>query len=99
MYLFDDNSRESAKEALHEDIPRLISHHGDVINIEEFYLNIYNETAAHSDDIHSVLIDNTDLEVLTPSGNLRRKPNTIKIGDALRLKTQRTLFPLFNKNK
>ncbi|APG63142.1 hypothetical protein LPB140_10475 [Sphingorhabdus lutea] len=99
LYLFDDSSRESAKKALHDDIPRLIDQHGDVINIEDFYLSIYNETPAHSDDIHSVLIENTDLEVLTPTGNLRRKPNTIRLGDALRLKSQRTMFPMFSPDR
>ena len=95
LYLFDDNSRQSAKDALHSDIPRLIALHGDVISIEDFYLSIYNETAAHSDDIHAVLIDNSDLEVLTPTGNLRRKPNTIRVDDAVRIKSQRTMFPMF----
>ena len=95
MYLFDVDSRSSAKEALHEDIPQLIDLHGDVISIEDFHLTIYNETAAHSDDIHSVLIENDDLEVLTPAGNPRRKPTAIKNDDVLRLKTQRTFFPMF----
>lgn len=100
LYLFDESSRKSAKKALHEDIPRLIDLHGDMIKIEDFYPSIYNETAAHSDDIHAVLIDNSDLEVLTPTGNLRRSPNAIKLDDLLRLKIQRTMFPMFvRKNK
>lgn len=99
MYLFDADSRLSTKEALHEDIPQLIDLHGDVISIEDFHLNIYNETAAHSDDIHSVLIESDNLEVLTPSGNARRSANAIKTGDVLRLKTQRTFFPMFNPDK
>lgn len=95
MYLFDADSRLSAKSALHEDIPHLIDLHGDAISMEDFYMTIYKETAAHSDDIHSVLIQNDDLEVLTPLGNERRKANTIKIGDTIRLKSQKTFFPMF----
>lgn len=95
LYLFDEDSREQAKSELHEDIPRLIEQHGDVIGVDDFYLSIFNGTAAHSDDIHDVLISNPDLEVITPTGNLRRKANTIHIGDTLRLKKQITMFPMF----
>lgn len=99
MYLFDADSRVSAKTALHEDIPQLVDLHGDAISMEDFYLTIYKETAAHSDDIHSVLIQNDDLEVLTPLGNNRRRANTIKIGDTIRLKTQKSFFPMFGDLK
>lgn len=100
MYLFDADSRVSAKKELHEDIPQLVDLHGDAISMEDFYLTIYKETAAHSDDIHSVLIQSDDLEVLTPLGNNRRKANTIRIGDTIRLKTQKSFFPMFgNLNK
>lgn len=95
MYLFDGDSRVSAKEALHEDIPQLMDFHGDVMSVEDFHLTIYNQTAAHSEDIHSVLIESDDLEVLTPAGNARRTANSIKVDDVLRLKTQRSFFPMF----
>lgn len=94
LYLFDDNSRERAVDQLHEDIPRLISDHGDALTIEDFNLQVYKETAAHSSDIQSVLIENSDLEVLTAKGGERRSANAIRAEDTLRLKTQRG-FPLF----
>ena len=46
---------------------------GDVIEVGDFYEGIYNATPAHTDDIHPAIIDNPDIEVLTPSGGHRRK--------------------------
>ncbi len=97
LYLFDDESRELAIAQLHEDIPNQISEHGDSIGVDEFYLGVYKETAAHSGDIHKVIIDNNDLEVLTPAGGERRAAHTIKTSDVIRLKRQRSFFPMFPK--
>jgi hypothetical protein len=97
LYLFDDKSRELAIRQLHEDIPNQISEHGDSISVDEFYLGVYKETAVHSGDIHKVIIDNDDLEVLTPAGGERRTAHTIKTTDILRLKRQRSFFPMFPK--
>jgi hypothetical protein len=47
------------------------------------------------DDIHEAMIENTDLEIVTEAGGIRRRPNTIKPNDTLRMKLQRTLFPFF----
>jgi len=99
MYLFDASSRLSAKKELHEDIPRLMDVHADVLSVQDFHLTIYNETAAHSDDIHTVLIESDDIEVLTPAGNARRTASAIKVNDVLRLKTQRSFFPMFTPSK
>jgi hypothetical protein len=52
---------------------------------------------AHMDDVHAAIVENPDLEVLTGSGGERRKPNTIEAGDTLRIKKQRSFFPLFLK--
>lgn len=95
LYLFNDNSRENAKKQLFEDIPRLINEHGDVLSVEIFYEAAYNETPAHSNDIHEMIILNPDLEVITPAGNERRKANTIRPEDTLRLKRQTSFFPRF----
>jgi hypothetical protein len=46
------------------------------------------------DDVHAVIIDNPDLEVITDSGGERRKANTIRATDTLRIKRQRS-FPIF----
>ena len=95
LYLFDDDGRSSAKHQLHGDIPRLISETGDAIRMSDFYESIYNATPAHADDVHSAMIDNPDLEVITPTGGARRKANTISISDIIRVKEQSSFFPMF----
>lgn len=95
LYLFDLSGRMNAHDKLVTDIPRLISESGDVIEVSEFYEGIYNTTPAHSEDIHKAMIDCSDLEILTPLGGERRKFNTIAVGDVIKLKTQRSFFPMF----
>jgi hypothetical protein len=95
LYLFDRPGRQAAKNELLVDIPRLVTESGDAISIADLYGSIYNATPAHKDDIHAALIESTELEVVTPSGGLRRKPNTVDIGDTLKLKNQRSFFPMF----
>lgn len=95
LYLFDTNGRQAAKSELVVDIPRLISDAGDTMGVGDLYQSIYNATPAHSDDIHAAMLESDELEVLTPGGGVRRRPNTIDVGDTLRLKSQRTFFPVF----
>ncbi|QQN63563.1 three-Cys-motif partner protein TcmP [Bradyrhizobium diazoefficiens] len=95
LYLFDMSGRAEAKEQLFDDIPRLISEFGDAVGVGDFYGSIYNATPAHMDDIHSAIIDNPDIEVTTEQGGERRTANTIKPADTIRLKRQRSFFPLF----
>lgn len=95
LYLFDENGRESAKNTLFSDIPQLVSDSGNAILVIDFYKSIYNNTPAHFDDIHAAIIENPDLEVLTTGGGKRRKANRIGVKDTIRLKNQRSLFPLF----
>lgn len=95
LYLFDEPGRQIAKNQLLEDIPRLISESGDVINVGDFYESIYNITPAHTDDVHSAIIENPDIEVITQGGGERRKANTISVTDVLKLKHQKSFFPLF----
>jgi three-Cys-motif partner protein len=95
LYLFDVSDRASATQQLREDIPRVVTDFGDAVGVGEFYGSIYNMTPAHMDDIHAAIIDNPDLEVLTPTGGERRKANTIDAGDTLRVKRQRSFFPIF----
>jgi hypothetical protein len=47
------------------------------------------------DDIHPAMIDNPDLEIVTGARGERRKHNTIRPEDTLRMKNQRTMFPIF----
>ncbi len=94
LYLFDVSGRREAKRQLLDDVPRLISESGDVIHVGAFYESIYNSTPAHMDDIHDAIIENPDIEVVTPGGGERRKANTIRSGDVLKLKRQRS-FPMF----
>ncbi|MDX3972383.1 MAG: three-Cys-motif partner protein TcmP [Bradyrhizobium sp.] len=95
LYLFDMSGRVEAKEQLFDDIPRLVSEFGDTVGVGDFYGSIYNATPAHMDDIHSAIIDNPDIEVITEQGGERRAANTIKPADTIRLKRQRSFFPLF----
>ena len=95
LYLFDDNGRASAKTQLLDDIPRLVTEAGDAISVMEFYESIYNVTPAHADDVHAAIIENPDLEVITPAGGERRKANTIAVNDIIKLKNQRSFFPMF----
>lgn len=97
LYLFDDLARQAAKDQLMGDIPRLISDSGDVIGVGDFYESIYNVTPAHTDDIHAAIIGNPDIAVLTPDGGERRKANTITVNDVLKLKDQKSFFPVFFK--
>ena len=95
LYLFDKSGRHAAKEQLVEDIPRLISKSGDVVGVGEFSESIYNITPAHTDDIHAAIIDNPDIEVMTPGGGERWKASTIGVHDILKLRDQRSFFPMF----
>ena len=95
LYLFDDDGRSSAKEQLLGDIPRLVTEWGDAMPVVDFYESIYNATPAHTDDVHAAIIQNPDLEVLTPAGGERRKAHTIGVDDVIRLRKQRSFFPMF----
>lgn len=95
LYLFDSDGRESAKTQLLEDIPRLVTEAGDVMSVTEFYESIYNATPAHTEDIHAAIIQNPDLEVITTAGGERRKSNTIAVTDVIKVKKQRSFFPMF----
>jgi len=61
----------------------------------DFYESIYNVTPAHTDDVHAAIIENPDLEVITPIGGERRKANAIGVNDVIKVKTQRSFFPMF----
>jgi len=95
LYLFESNDQVKAKEQLLEDIPRLVSESGDVMDVAEFYEAAYNATPAHKDDIHAAMIESEELEVFTESGGQRRKANTIGVGDTIKLKSQRSFFSIF----
>lgn len=99
LYLFDVSGRKAAKQQLLEDIPRLVTEFGDAVSVGQFYSSIYNKTASHTDDIHAAMIENPDLEIITEGGGERRKPNTISADDLLRMKRQKTFFPMFLDSK
>ncbi|MBY0510468.1 MAG: three-Cys-motif partner protein TcmP [Rhodospirillaceae bacterium] len=98
LYLFDVDGRNDAKKQLLNDIPHLLEEAGDAIGVRDFYESTYNATPSHKDDIHAAIIENPDIEVVTPTGGLRRKANTIDVEDILRLKHQRS-FPLYIPSK
>ncbi len=95
LYLFDDVGRNEAVDQLHDDIPRLITDSGDAMLVSSFYENIYNSTAAHAEDIHKAIINSPDLQVVTATGGIRRKANTIAVTDVIKLKNQISFFPMF----
>lgn len=95
LYLFDDPGRERSRVQLLDDIPRIVSESGDAIAVEDFYAAIYNMTPAHSDAVHAAMIESPDTEVITPAGGERRKAGAITVGDTIKLKRQRSFFPLF----
>jgi three-Cys-motif partner protein len=95
LYLFDISGRASAKNQLLGDIPRLIVESGDAMLVMDFYESIYNITPAHADDVHAAIIENPDLEVITPTGGERRKANTIGVNDVIKMKKQISFFPMF----
>ena len=88
LYRFDGSAREQSQRQLPDDIARVASEWGDAIVMDDFYQMIYAETPAHSDDIHQAIMENDDLEVLTPKGRERREPGRITRDDILRLKKQ-----------
>jgi three-Cys-motif partner protein len=95
LYLFDAPGREIARSQLLGDIPRLIAESGDAMGVGDFYGAIYNKTPAHTDDVHAAIIENPDIEVITPAGGERRKANTISVHDVLKLKGQKSFYPMF----
>ncbi|MCG7968868.1 MAG: three-Cys-motif partner protein TcmP [Candidatus Thiodiazotropha endolucinida] len=99
LYLFNASSRQAAKEALYDDIPRFVADSGDVITMQDFYAAAYSETPAHSEDIHDMIIENSDIEVITETGGLRRKASTIKPSDTLKLKDQKSFIFMFPNKK
>lgn len=95
LYLFDSDGRMGAKDQLLNDIPKFIAESGDTLAVGDFYESIYNTTPAHKDDIHAAIIESTEIEVITPAGGLRKKPNTIAIEDTIKFRSQRSFFPMF----
>jgi len=95
LYLFDGDGRQSARDQLHLDIPRLVSESGDAMQMGDFYELAYSETPAHKDDIHAAMLSSEDLEIVTQNGGARRSANTIDVGDIIRLKNQRSFFQMF----
>ncbi len=96
LYLFEKDSRNLAKKSLYDDIPRFIAESGDTMAMKDFYATAYSETPAHSDDIHEMIMKNPDMEVITEKGGKRREATAIKESDTLKLKSQKSLFFMFD---
>lgn len=92
LYLFGDSDRAAAKAQLATDIPRLVSEAGDAMPVGDFYVDAYNSTPAHMDDIHAAMIDSPDIQIITTSGGERRRPNTITANDIIKVRAQRSFF-------
>lgn len=94
LYLFDDEGRARAKDQLVDDIARVVTDGGDTLQVLDFYEGVYNATPAHMDDIHTAIVENPELQVITPKGGKRQKPGTISINDFLKRDAQ-LFFPMF----
>jgi hypothetical protein len=92
LFLFDTASREQSISELHTDIPDLVAKNGDSMIVSDFLDQVYSQTPAHGDDIRKVIIENDDLEVITPNKGSRQKPNQIKSDDVIRLKAQHSFW-------
>lgn len=92
LYLFDTSARDQAKDQLQEDIPRFLCDSGQPLLVKDFYERIYNNTPAHSDDIHAAIIGSRELEVKTLTGGTRRKPGQISTKDFIEFKKQKSFF-------
>lgn len=99
LYLFTEGGREDARNQLMQDIPARVSLSGDILPVQLFREGIYNETPAHSDDVNFALVENPDLEVITPRGGKRRAAGQIKADDLIKLKPQPSFFPLWQPMK
>ena len=99
LYLFDVSGRNKSRNQLIYDIPKLVCDSGDVVQVGAFYEQIYNTTPAHSEEINSAMIDSPDIEVITATGGRRRAISTIRIDDYIRVKNQKSFFPLFRNTE
>jgi hypothetical protein len=91
LHLFRSSDRERSVEQLRGEIARFVRGIGDRVPVAVFLSQIFNQTAAHGDDINRVLLECPDLSVITEQGGLRRKPNTIELTDTLIVSPQRSL--------
>ena len=93
---FDLNAEAQIAVALHNDIPycvEALDSHGPV-TFDAFQRAIANDTAARIDQIKKALMtlhDQGDIEILTPSGQLKRTGAQLKNTDRLQIKRQLVL--------
>lgn len=100
LYLFGEEDRKAATEELIYDIPRFVTDSGSEMPLSDFYRQVYNGTPAHSDDIHAAIIESSEVQAVTRHGGVRRKGTSIRAEDVLKLKPQRSFFPMLaKKNK
>jgi three-Cys-motif partner protein len=92
LFLFDTASRQQSIKELHTDIPDLVAKNGDSMLVNEFLDQVYSQTPAHGDDIRKVIIENDDLEVITPNKGSRQKASQIRSDDVIRLKAQHSFW-------
>lgn len=91
-YLFADDDRQRALEALYYDIPKVVSEFGDAITIGEFIRAVSNETPSHSMDMAQAMIDSPELTIQTDNGGERRSPKGIRSTDTLILNPQKSFL-------
>jgi len=57
LYLFDGFGRTEARKQLAEDISAPLTDFGDAVGVGEFYSSILQHDAAHMDDVHAAIIE------------------------------------------
>ena len=90
LYLFDDDSRASARSVLPSDIEEILALREDrKMTIGTFQKIAYKATPAHHEDIMESAIENPSIEIVTEDkGGKRRKPQGVKDSDVIRMKRQ-----------
>lgn len=91
-YLFAEEDRKKAREALYYDVANIVSEFGNAVPVSEFIRSVSNETPCHSHDLGQAMIDNPDISVVTENGRERRSHKGIRPTDTLILKPQRSFL-------
>ena len=92
LHLFDSYTRSTSLGELNYDIPRHIRENGGVMTVLDFYRSAYNVTIAHSEDIDRAMMESSEVDILTPKGNLRRSVKQISSYDTVEIKRQKSFY-------
>lgn len=92
---FDDDARGRSEKQLRIDLPELLIGHRDGVRFVELIEATCNSTPATTDIYRNVLnqlIEDKDIVVTSPDGARRRKGQSVKDGDIIRVSQTLSLF-------